>query len=638
MNYCELYNRNYNKNVKNFIAIVHNIKCQSLSCEKFNIFSVRQIIDELILECSSNKLKVKRNITFFNELIKNVKEKLYLINKKQKGDINLLLGKLNEKNPNSDLVLTICMQLKKEFCLKEYFNFLVDNLKFYLQDDAENYYEIIKELVEHIFIELMYNGYSLDEVAKIILSLFSLAENTEKSQFPVTEFPINLIKNNYPNDELSKYINNMSVDERIEYIKKMYTNEKNIYYVIISVSGIVIDENNLKCNNDILFYNPNISDPLNLTFKDNFRDDKFNNIDYTKNCNACITVLAHNVNDAYNQGIKKLGNYINILKIISMLDNYKICENNCVILDKSKTFIHASYSSYKNEYDKRKFEREIRAINEKDFFYDKKVKELSKKMENLIYASEDIQNKTDIALLNSIKKYSDAIDSSNDQEAFLKYWSALESLFDENLGLDESNKKIDNVLEVISAYLVYIVKYEPLHNLYNELKIATIKPFIPSTSEIIKLPKTILDKLGLLKNSKVKNISLDLLLNYNDKISKKINDYYYNSKIVNTKLLYTDTQVAFSTLSKNKEKYKNNIIMIYRIRNQIIHDAYCNDIPIKFYLPLLKKVVNCFLNTVIDEYIENKNKTISEIIYTIYTKSILLINNSKENTLQSLLY
>jgi len=142
----------------------------------------------------------------------------------------------------------------------------------------------------------------------------------------------------------------------------------------------------------------------------------------------------------------------------------------------------------------------------------------------------------------------------------------------------------------------------------------------------------------LLKNSKVKNISLDLLLNYNDKISKKINDYYYNSKIVNTKLLYTDTQVAFSTLSKNKEKYKNNIIMIYRIRNQIIHDAYCNDIPIKFYLPLLKKVVNCFLNTVIDEYIENKNKTISEIIYTIYTKSILLINNSKENTLQSLLY
>ena len=127
-------------------------------------------------------------------------------------------------------------------------------------------------------------------------------------------------------------------------------------------------------------------------------------------------------------------------------------------------------------------------------------------------------------------------------------------------------------------------------------------------------------------------------MNYNDKISKKINDYYYNSKIVNIKLLYTDTQVAFNTLSKDKEKYNNDIIMIYRIRNQIIHDAYCNDIPIKFYLPLLKKVVNCFLNTVIDEYIENKNKTISEIIYTIYIKSILLINNSKENTLQSLLY
>lgn len=637
MDYCELYNRDYNKNIKNFIAIVYNLKCQSLSCEKFNIFSARQIIDELILECSSNKLKIKRNINFFDGLINNIKEKEYLINQKQRGDINLLLGRLNEKEPNEDLILTICMQLKKVFCQKEYFDFLVDNLKIYLQDDVNNYYEIIKELIEHICTELMYNGYPLDEIANIILRLFSLAKNTKESPFPSTEFPINLIKRDYKDDKLTQYIKDMTVDERIDYIKMLYTNEKYTYYVIISVSGIVINEKNLKCNNDILFYNPNISDPLNLTFKDDWRDDKFN-IDYTKNCNVCITVQAHNVNDAYNQGLKKLDNYINILKIISMLDNYKICDNNCAILDKSKTLIKVSHYTYKNEYDKRKFEREIRAINEENFFYDKKVKELSKKMENLIYSSEDIPNKTDRVLLNSIRKYSDAIDSSNDQEAFLKYWSALESLFDESLGLNKSDKKIDNMLEVISAYLVYILKYEPLHNLYNELEVATTKSFISSASEIIKLPKTILNKLGFLKNSKVKNISLNLLLDYNDTISKKIKDYYYHSKIVNTKLLYTDTQFAFSILSKNKEKYENDIIMTYRIRNQIIHDAYCNDIPIRFYLPLLKKIVNCFLNTVIDEYIENKNKTINEIIYTIYSKSILLINNSKENTLQSLFY
>lgn len=636
MNYWELYNRNYNRNVKNFIAIVYNINCQIPSCEKFNIFSIRQIIDELVLECKSNKLKIKRNIKFFNELINNVKEKTYLVNKKQNGNLNLLLGKLNEQNPNSDLILTICMQLKNDFSSKDYFVFLVENLKIYLRDDIENHYKIIKELIEHIFMELIYNGYSLKEISKKILNLFSLASNDPKLPIP-TNFPINLIKDDYSKEKLILYINNMSIDERIDYIKRLYSNEKKTYYVIISVDGIAIDEKELKCNNDILFYNPNISDPTNSISNNNWREDKFN-IDYTKNCNACITVQAYNVNDAHNQALKKLDNYINILKIISSLDNYKICDNDCVILDATRKMIQVTYSSYKNEYDRRKFEREIRAINENDFFYDKKVKELSKKMENLIYSDEDIKNKTDKVLLNSIKKYSEAIDTSNEQEAFLKYWSALESLFDEGLSLIKSDNKIDNMLEVLSVYLVYIEKYEELHNLYNELNIATSKQYFNSVPEIIKLPKKILKKLGWTKESNKKSISLDLLIEYSDEILKKVNDYYYYSKIENTKMLYTDAKTAFEILNDYKEKCENNIIMIYRIRNQIIHDAYCNDIPIEFYLPLLKKMVNSFLNTVIDEYIKCKNMTISEIIYSIYSKSILLINNSKENTLQSLLY
>ena len=332
MNYWELYNRNYNRNVKNFIALVYNIYCQIPSCEKFNIFSIKQIIDELVLECKSNKLKIKRNIKFFNELINNVKEKTYLVNKKQNGNLNLLLGKLNEQNPNSDLILTICMQLKNDFSSKDYFVFLVENLKFYLKDDIENHYKIIKELMEHIFMELIYNGYSLKEISKNVLNLFSLASNNPKSPIPTTNFPINLIKDDYSKEKLILYINNMSVDERIDYIKRLYSNEKKIYYVIISVAGIAIDEKELKCNNDILFYNPNISDPTNSISNNNWREDKFN-IDYTKNCNACITVQAYNVNDAHNQALKKLDNYINILKIISSLDNYKICDNNCVILE-----------------------------------------------------------------------------------------------------------------------------------------------------------------------------------------------------------------------------------------------------------------------------------------------------------------
>ena len=53
--------------------------------------------------------------------------------------------------------------------------------------------------------------------------------------------------------------------------------------------------------------------------------------------------------------------------------------------------------------------------------------------------------------------------------------------------------------------------------------------------------------------------------------------------------------------------YESNLIIIYRLRNQIIHNALSNDITTEFYFPLLKRMVNFFLNAVLDEYVNTKN-------------------------------
>ena len=91
-------------------------------------------------------------------------------------------------------------------------------------------------------------------------------------------------------------------------------------------------------------------------------------------------------------------------------------------------------------------------------------------------------------------------------------------------------------------------------------------------------------------------------------------------------------------VNDRKKDYESNLVIIYRLRNQIIHNALSNDITTEFYLPLLKRIANFFLNAVLDEYINNKNLTIDEIILKIYSKSILYIKNTEKSSLLKLLF
>ena len=49
-------------------------------------------------------------------------------------------------------------------------------------------------------------------------------------------------------------------------------------------------------------------------------------------------------------------------------------------------------------------------------------------------------------------------------------------------------------------------------------------------------------------------------------------------------------------------------------------------------------MANFFLNAVLDEYVNNKNLTIDEIILKIYSKSILYIKNTEKCSLLTLLF
>lgn len=636
-----MYQKDLNNNKKYFFTLISKYKSDKPLPLNINIFSGRQILEEVILECKSNKLSNKMNNEFLNQKIDALIRTNYLVDEIQKRNLNYIKEKIFEKN--ADLVHSLSIEIKTSFSLNKYFDKLVNNLNRFLEDEDSNRSKDIKIIVDNIFIELFNKGYSIKQISEKINNLFSTASYDENNELkiPSTSFPINLISGISDPFKLTEYINNLSFKDRINFIKKFYTTKKTTYYLIVPINGIVLANNLVKCNKDIYLYNPKFIDPFSIkNDKYDFREDDFN-IDY-KNCsNACIKISSLNYETAYKIGMKKIDNYVNILKLLSSDNNLNVIENYKLLLNEKKRVTAFSSSSYSNDFSKREFERNIRPLNEEDIFNDKSVKNINKQIENIIGIDDEIQNDTQIILLNSVKKYTEGLENRNVQEAILKFWSSIESLFDNNFKINSKGGKFETIQEVLSTYMTYSSRYLPLHELYNDLASATnlyySNPKYRKANSILDIPENILKKIHLFKMS-TKPFSLFPLIKYNNEIQKCLNDYYYLQKVKGIDSYFNDINYSSKAIIAKKKEYELNLIIIYRLRNQIIHNALSNDITTEFYFTLLKKMANLFLNAVLDEYINNKNLTIEEIILKIYSKSILYIKNTEKCSLLSLLF
>lgn len=641
MNLKHVYQSNLNNNKKYFLTLINKYKSNDLLSLNINIFSGRQILEEILLECKSNKLSNKINNEFLTKKIDILIRTNCLVDEVQRRNLNYIKEKIFGKN--SELVYSLSSEIKKSFCSKKYFDKLIDNLKISLEDEENDKSKDIKIILDNIFIELFNKGYSIKQVSEKINNLFATASYDKNDEYnePKTLFPTYFINDISDPLKLTEYINNLSFKDRINYIKRFYTIKTETYYLIIPINGIKLTNNLVKCNKDICLYNPKFIDPFSIkNEKLKFREDEFN-INYENCSNACVKINAFNYGSAYKNGMKKIDNYVNILKLLSQDNNLNVIENYKVLLDEKKRVTAFASSSYSNDFSKREFERNIHPLNEEDIFNDKEVKKLNKKVENIIRIDEENPSNTQIILLNSIKKYSEGLENKNTQEAILKFWSSIESLFDNNFKIINQNGKFETIQEVLSAYMTYSSRYLPLHELYNDLAIATnlhfSNPKHRNINSILDIPESLLKKIHLFEQS-TDSFSLYPLIKYNKEIQEHLDDYYYLPKVKNLDKYFNDKDYSSKMVNDRKKDYESNLVIIYRLRNQIIHNALSNDITTEFYLPLLKRMANFFLNAVLDEYINNKNLTIDEIILKIYSKSILYIKNTEKNSLLKLLF
>ena len=100
--------------------------------------------------------------------------------------------------------------------------------------------------------------------------------------------------------------------------------------------------------------------------------------------------------------------------------------------------------------------------------------------------------------------------------------------------------------------------------------------------------------------------------------------------------ILTNARITTDYINKSIRKSKDILLILYRYRNMIVHNAQYDITFSKFYIKQFDLIASMILNTIINEYyINEENKKLEDIIIYQYTNNKQLAIILKSKTLKN---
>lgn len=587
----------------------------------------RTVLREFADEIEFNKLANKNNKKFFREIMGRYLNQDPGIQACLKEIFTLIINEFD--NPRESYLLQLCKQAQKIFDSREYFNESVDMLKSILfkqgplnESDKENIGIITKD----ILIELMEMGYSEKYVEQIPEKLFSHYEVMDSHIISGFPHQIPFPQGDNPdyslyNEQVKNKINSLTDEDRVESLKIIGSIEPELLTYIFQIKG-------LRGNSElqigtVLFYSPKSK---RLVKGKILGDELFGAKDKDVNfLNAAVPVLAREPFSGFAQAQSLVVNALSILRFhYNSEANYQISPSYIAIrangkltsssvqADKSTPLRiwHSSLDLTKElvNHDKSKIDRSTEIIFHKTNDYD-----------------------IDRRIAASMHWYRRAKEAEINTDRLLWYWITIESLLQKdrrtpNILLKQGEREgvIDIALELLSrirskdiafqrGWLLRQIVLQCLRNSPHEV-IITISPEVAKKAGLEDKPGTYYLK--------------DFIENIPD-IAKNTKKQFLIDQLNKVYLFYTDSDYAAKSLKKEQEAARNELLLIYRIRNKIMHNAEYETSMLPSAITSVMQYSRGLLEAMIRVRSEKNIRTVEEAVSDILCEYDILMENIK---------
>jgi len=94
---------------------------------------------------------------------------------------------------------------------------------------------------------------------------------------------------------------------------------------------------------------------------------------------------------------------------------------------------------------------------------------------------------------------------------------------------------------------------------------------------------------------------------------------------------YSDDNEAVKMIEKECTMFRNDVVMLYRTRNKIVHSASIGDTMLPYYIRSASEFSRELIGHTMDQFFSKGNRSIEGIITALFSAYDLLLENIKQD-------
>ncbi len=595
----------------------------------FAIMSPHILVKEILDELAINRLRNRGNREYYRNLVMKYLDSDSAIHGSLKQAFQILKQEL--VNPRNEFTSELLVQIIRQFEKGTYFSTSFSILKNLLLNEVEK--ETCKESIKHytktIVIDFILTGYSLKSTKDIIESVFS-TYSERPDGVVTTKFPHAVKWNDYSEDPSNFYeavksaIDSLTIEDRIQQISNTFFKEPTQYYYIFYVRGIR-GEYELSHNN-VTLYNPEkktfIQGPKELRKSEFFHMDK----DYYGK-NAIVHESCIDINYGRSIAKEELNQVLDIFRsFFKLKTSFEIDEHNFVVLDENFHLIQESVGGFVTQ--KSDWWSYLNLEDYSDFLNSSFPRKVFS-----VFAEQSLESSNN-QYRNSLHWYRKADESNRNEDKILNYWIALESLFNFKAVSNQDvflNGKPSDKFSLLQEITSHVIIKSFLYNFGWEL-FHYLRDLVNSkhgTRPMLDLPENLIQKAGLTMGSK-RTIYLTSFIESLDEISSHVKREIIHEKVDYVKSLYFEHEFAKHRVFLLKDEVKDELRMIYRIRNKIVHDAFFSGRFAEYSSKKLQAILNAIYSSIVSNH-EDDGFSVEKSLMKEYVYVSVVMTQLKED-------
>lgn len=605
------------------------------------------------LERSGNNRYLLDKLNFYINNDKVIKE---LFN----TDFVLLRNELSQASRRHEYFILLCEQIMKSFQDGTYFresckllSKIILNPKW--EDSSEKDILLISQ---NLIIELILFGYSIETIITIPRRLFDKYEIIgNNGDFILTEYPVAVDKKDYYengvfnltlyNEALKAEIDSLSISDRVDRLNYYFNKEPSEGYGIFHIEGLKgnIDDYVGKVN----FYSPKLEsywaftnnplieaknfDEMKLKFYDEELPSSFkynekstyeefaSRIKQASFANAAVRIKYRDRKSAKRQAIEIIEKSLDILRLYICSEiPFRIKLDKFYLVDCEDLSEISNYSSEGTPIHKKAMCFDLKMWN---FFEEKE--DLLKGFKELLFNEDTEKYPLTSKLMYSLHWYRKAFESNRPEDKLLNYWISIENLFtfdSKNGNLALRNKEEKHKFNIVEEIVPYIELSCNIKNVANDtyyyLQERVINSNANDTSnlngKLIKVPYETLKVCQLELEAGLKKIDLAEFVQTLHLLDQYVTRKSIAKRIEYTHKFYNDRKFTSLELDRKLKQTKQDLLLIYRYRNLIVHNAHFDNKILPYYVVKAENFAGNLIRKVLYEHVKDKTRSQQEIL------------------------